>query len=152
MNFEIKSQEEVSREFLKNNIVDFNTACGFISSLPYKRNKNKNNLLLGIFKMDAEYNSKIENTLIRYKLDYIPEAHNYLKINNEYFDFTLPNAKYEDIKSKLLQEIEIEFNQINSEKVSIHKEFLQNWVTENSEYGIEEIWKIREECIIDLQN
>ena len=101
MNFEIKSQEEVSREFLKNNIVDFNTACGFISSLPYKRNKNKNNLLcvfdektgtcstkhavlrklaiennrhevkliLGIFKMDAEYNSKIENTLIRYKLD-----------------------------------------------------------------------------------
>lgn len=184
MNFKIESEGKVSQEFLKNSIFDFNSACNFIASLPYKRNEDKNNLLcvfiekvgtcstkhailrklaiennrnevkliLGIFKMDAEYNSKIEKTLKKYNIDYIPEAHNYLKINNKYFDFTLPNAKYDDVKSKLLEEKEIEFDQINSEKIFLHKKFLENWIEKNSTYDLEEVWKIREQCIHDLQN
>ncbi len=45
-------------------------------------------LILGIFKMDSEYTFKIKNTLQKFNLNYIPEAHNYLKIEDEYFDFT----------------------------------------------------------------
>lgn len=37
-------------------------------------------LILGIFKMDAGYTGKIKNTLEKFNLEYIPEAHNYLKI------------------------------------------------------------------------
>ena len=95
MNFEIKNNGVVSNEFLKLGIQDFKSACKFISLLPYKRNKNKENILcvfednagtcstkhsvlrklalennkpeikliLGIFKMDANYAPKIQKTL-----------------------------------------------------------------------------------------
>lgn len=123
-----------------------------LRKLAIENNRSEVKLILGIFKMDAEYNSKIEKTLKKYELVYIPEAHNYLKINNEYFDFTLPNSKYDHLKSKLLEEKEIEFDQINSEKIFLHKRFLENWIDKNSTYNLDEIWKIREECIKDLQN
>ena len=109
-------------------------------------------LMLGIFKMDEAYAPKIKQTLSTYNLEYIPEAHNYLKIDNEYFDFTRSDSQYSDFKAEILVETEIEFNQINSKKIEIHRNFLQNWLTQNSTYNVEEIWKIREMCIKNLQN
>lgn len=109
-------------------------------------------LMLGIFKMDSVYAPKIKHTLDTYNLKYIPEAHNYLKIDSDYLDFTKPNSKYSDFKSKILEEREIEFNQINSEKIQLHQDFLRKWIIENNDYSLEEIWKIREICIKDLQN
>lgn len=52
--------------------------------------------------MDAEYTQKIKSTLEKFNLNYIPEAHNYLNIDNEYFDFTKPNSNYAEFKYKLL--------------------------------------------------
>ena len=184
MNFEIENNGEVSNEFLKLGILDFKSACKFISLLPYKRNKNKDSLLcifedkagtcstkhstlrklalennrteikliLGIFKMDANYAPKIQKTLKLNNLEYIPEAHNYLKIGNQYLDFTNENSSYSEIENLLLNEIEIEFNEINQKKIEIHKEFLTNWIKDRDQYTIEQIWKIREDCISDLQN
>lgn len=173
----------ISDEFLIRNISDFDSACRYISELPYKRNADKNNikcifdelggtcstkhavlrklalendhpevkLILGIFKMDAEYTSKIKNTLEKYHLDYIPEAHNYLKIENEYFDFTKPDSDYKQFQNKILIEKEIEYNQIGEQKISFHKEFLRNWIVEeNIPFDLNKIWSIREECIADL--
>ena len=109
-------------------------------------------LILGIFKMDAEYTKKIKNTLEKFNLNYIPEAHNYLKIEDEYYDFTKPNSDYDQFKSKLLIEKEIEYNEIIDEKIAFHKDFLKKWLTEESiSYNLDEIWNIREQCIIDLQ-
>ncbi len=109
-------------------------------------------LILGIFKMDSEYAFKIKNTLQKFNLNYIPEAHNYLKIEDEYFDFTKPDSHYKQFKNKLLIEKEIEYNEITSVKVSFHKDFLMRWIAEeNILYNLDEIWKIREQCIKDLQ-
>ncbi|WP_084292219.1 hypothetical protein [Pedobacter nyackensis] len=184
MNFEIKYNGKVSKEFLNLGINDFKSACKFVSRLPYKRNKNKKDILcifrdragtcstkhsilrklalennqlevkliLGIFKMDKEYAPKIENTLNENELDYIPEAHNYLRIGNEYLDFTRPNSNYSDFQNKLLEEHEIEFDQINEEKIRIHQTFLKEWIENNLVLDLESIWKIREKCISDLQN
>lgn len=109
-------------------------------------------LILGIFKMDSEYTFKIKNTLQKFNLNYIPEAHNYLKIEDEYFDFTKPDSHYNQVKNKLLIEKEIECDEITSVKVSFHKDFLMRWIAEeNIPYSLDEIWKIREQCIKDLQ-
>lgn len=184
-NFAInKNKGIISEEFLNKNILDFHSACKYVSELPYKRNSDKNNikcifddlggtcstkhaalrkltlenhqsnvkLILGIFKMDAEYTFKIKNTLDKFSLNYIPEAHNYLKIDDEYFDFTKPNSEYLQFKNKLLVEKEIEYNEIMVEKISFHKKFLKKWISdENLSYSLDEIWEIREQCIKDLQ-
>ncbi|WP_228462889.1 hypothetical protein [Chryseobacterium caseinilyticum] len=109
-------------------------------------------LILGIFKMDTEYTWKIKNTLEKFNLNYIPEAHNYLKIDDEYFDFTKPGSDYLQFKSKLLIEREIEFDEILDEKISFHKDFLKKWIADqNIHCSLDEIWNIREQCIKDLQ-
>ena len=109
-------------------------------------------LMLGIFKMDSEYTFKIKNTLQKFKLNYIPEAHNYLTIEEEYFDFTKPDSHYNQFKNKLLIEKEIEYYEITSEKVAFHKGYLKKWIAEeNIPYNLDEIWDIREQCIKDLQ-
>ncbi|MBB6372366.1 hypothetical protein [Chryseobacterium shigense] len=109
-------------------------------------------LMLGIFKMDSKYAPSIKKTLDQYRLAYIPEAHNYLKIGNHYYDFTKPGSGYNDFKSNLLSETEIEHDQITLEKITFHREFLRNWLdNERIGYNLEEIWSVREKCIEDLQ-
>lgn len=134
---------------------DFGGTCSTkhatLRKLALENNSEKIKLMLGIFKMDSNYAPKIKSTLYKHNLRYIPEAHNYLKIGNEYFDFTQPNAKYSDFKSKIIVETEIEFDEIASKKVEIHRNFLQEWIKENNGYSLEEIWEIREKCIQDLQ-
>lgn len=185
MNFQIENNGIVSEKFRTLNIYNFESACKFISELPYKRNQNKDNitcifddnggtcstkhaalrklalensqtgvaLILGIFNMDAAYSSLIKGTLENYKLASIPEAHMYLKIGNEYYDFTRPNASYKDFENKIFIEKTIEYNQVNVYKISIHRAFLENWIIENDiKYSLEELWNIREKCIEDLQS
>lgn len=110
-------------------------------------------LILGIFKMDANYSSLIKDTLLRHNLECIPEAHNYLKIDGKYVDFTKPGARDEHFRNKILIEKEIEYNQINQDKITFHKNFLNNWIqTQKTPFTLEELWAIREQCIADLQN
>lgn len=110
-------------------------------------------LILGIFKMNSEYTPKIKNTIDTNHLSYIPEAHNYLKIQNTYFDFTRVNASYTDFQHLLLDELEIEFDEIATKKVQLHQNYLRQWIIENQyDLSLTDIWKIREQCIADLQN
>ncbi|AFR36604.1 hypothetical protein [Riemerella anatipestifer] len=185
MNFKINKGYLISDEFLKIGVEDFYGACLFVSSLDYKRNKNKTDiscifydnggtcstkhavlrklaiengreeikLMLGIFKMDANYALRIKEVLEKNKLNYIPEAHNYLKINDNCLDFTLENSDYSEVKNRLVFEIEIEYNQINDYRINIHKNFLKEWIkAEGLDYSLDEVWKIREECIQALQD
>jgi thiol-disulfide isomerase/thioredoxin len=109
-------------------------------------------LVIGIFKMNAENTSEISKTLEKYNLEFIPEAHNYLKYRNQIFDFTKVDAKPSDFENDLMEELEIFPNQISSYKVDFHKKHLQNWLDKNPEipFDLEEIWAIREQCIQDL--
>lgn len=109
-------------------------------------------LTLGIFKMSADNTPKVGNTLSKNNLKYIPEAHNYLKYENEVFDFTKQNSSSADFINDLLFETEIQPNEINQSKIQIHKNFLINWLHKNNNinYTLDELWKIREQCIQDL--
>jgi len=180
-NFNINSDEEISRLFKQNHCSDFFSASEFVRNLPYRRNLNKDNLatvftencgtcstkhallkklagennqpdfklILGIFRMNGENTPKIKSVLKNYDLEYIPEAHNYLKFKNQILDFTKKNSSENDFINDLLEEIEIEPHQINQFKIKFHRNYLKNWLAENPQipFSLEELWKIREECI-----
>lgn len=185
-NFDIEPIGEISKEFLKRNILTFHQATKYIQNLSYGRNPNKDDLktiftdnkgtcstkhavlkqlanengfdgiklTLGIFKMSEENTPKVGNTLSKKHLKYIPEAHNYLKYENDFFDFTNRNSLPVNFMNDLLFETEIQPNEINQPKTQIHKNFLINWLNENNDinYSLDELWEIREQCIQDLSN
>ncbi len=118
---------------------------------------NKNNipnvqLFIGIYKMN-EQNTNIEKILSEHKIDFILEAHCYLKIDQKIVDVTSKNSNFDKIRADLIQEIEIEPFQVSDFKIDYHQIFIRNWLIETkSNFTFDEIWKIREICIEKLSN
>lgn len=110
-------------------------------------------LMLGIFMMNSDNTKKIAKVLLKYGLKEIPEAHNYLRINDEILDFTRKGSSPEDFLNDLVEEIEIESDQITTFKIIFHKNFIKNYLSQNPQipYTEVEFWNIREECIAALQ-
>ncbi len=108
-------------------------------------------LMLGIFKMNAKNTPQIAEILSKNNLDYIPEAHNYLKFKDKNFDFTKSSSKPTNFEFDLLEELEISPHQITEFKVNYHKNYLTNWLQniENKYLNIDfnALWIIREQCI-----
>ncbi len=108
-------------------------------------------LYIGIFKMSDVNTPKLGDLLSKNAIDYIPEAHCYLKINGVLLDVTNSESFYDKIKEEILEEIEIIPEQVSDFKVDYHKAFLKKWIEEtNQNYTFDEIWNIREECIQKL--
>jgi hypothetical protein len=108
-------------------------------------------LFIGIFKMNEANTPKLGNLLSNNNIEYIPEAHCYLKINQVPVDVTTVDSFYDKIKQDIIEEIEISPNQVSDFKVEYHKAFLKKWINEtNQNNTFEEIWKIREKCILKL--
>ena len=108
-------------------------------------------LIIGIFKMDGNNIPKINEILVKNDIDYIPEAHCYLKINGIPNDFTVEDSLYPKIENDILNEIEIEPYQVADFKVDYHKDFLKKWIADtNQSKNFEEFWMIREKCIEKL--
>ena len=108
-------------------------------------------LYIGIFKMNEVNTPKLGDLLSNNKIEYIPEAHCYLKINQVPVDVTTVDSFYDKIKYDIVEEIEITPNQVSDFKVTYHKAFLKNWIKEtNQNNTFEEIWEIREQCISKL--
>lgn len=109
-------------------------------------------LITGLFRMNAINTPKISETLKRYNLDYIPEAHNYLKWRNQILDFTNKTSKPADFENELIEETEIIPTQIADFKVAYHRKYLQNWLDKQTTINLtlDELWTIREQCISAL--
>lgn len=108
-------------------------------------------LYIGIFKMNEENTSKIYPLLSENKINYIPEAHCYLKIDGIPVDVTTSESLYDKIKDDILEEIEIEPYQVSEFKVDYHKDFTKKWIVESNEIKtFDDLWKIRESCIEKL--
>jgi hypothetical protein len=108
-------------------------------------------LFIGIFKMNEANTPKLGNLLSNNNIEYIPEAHCYLKINQVPVDITTVDSFYDKIKQDIIEEIEITPNQVSDFKVEYHKAFLKKWINETNQNNIfEEIWDIREQCILKL--
>jgi hypothetical protein len=110
-------------------------------------------LILGMYRMDHLNTPKIGNTILENGLEYIPEAHCYLKLNNQRIDITSNNSDIENLIDDIIEEIEIKPEQVNKFKVDYHKQYLHNWINENEiEMGFDKIWEIREQCIKKLES
>lgn len=108
-------------------------------------------LILGLYKMHSLNTPKTKNILAKNFLDYIPEAHCYLKIDNVRVDFTSNNACFEKIKKDIICEQEITPQQVSFYKVNYHKKFLKQWLIENKlALNFEQLWYVREQCILSL--
>ena len=128
------------------------TKHALLKTLAEENNQADFKLILGIFRMNGENTPKIKLVLENHNLEYIPEAHNYLKFKNQILDFTKKTSSENDFINDLLEAIEIEPHQINQFKIEFHKNYLKNWLIENPQipYSLDELWKIREECIKTL--
>lgn len=109
-------------------------------------------LIVGLFKMNEKNTPEVDKTLKTHELEYIPEAHCYLRYKNQILDYTKQSSSPDDFISDLLEEIEIEPHLITDYKVNYHQEYLKSWLTSNAhiQKSLDEIWKIREQCIQDL--
>ena len=111
------------------------------------------NLLLGMYRMTQLNTPKIGTELIKNSIEYIPEAHCYLKINGIRTDLTTKNSEFKHIEKDLIQEIDIQPQQVIDFKVAYHKAFIKNWLKDtNSKFNFEQIWHIREKCIENLSS
>lgn len=109
-------------------------------------------LILGMYKMNHLNTPKIRDLISRNGLKHIPEAHCYLKLNNQRIDITNSNSDIENLRNDIIDEMEIEPEQVNTFKVEYHKNYLQKWIEqENIKLSFDEIWLIREECIKQLE-
>lgn len=129
------------------------TKHAVLRKLALENNHPEVELVLGIFKMDAEYAPAIKSTLVQAGLDYIIEGHTYLKYNGDFYDYTTSTSNYDLFKDKVLEELIYEYNQIGDYKIGLHKMAIEKWLAENpnTTYTLADIWKIREQCIADLQ-
>ncbi len=118
-------------------------------------------LTIGIYRMNAENTAgnnlekaaKIKNILEKSGLNYIPEAHTYLKYNEQIFDFTsLFSNNNQRFLGDLIVEKTVFPQDLFKEKVPFHKDFLEKWIAQNNvQLSVDQIWDIRENCIAVLQ-
>lgn len=124
----------------------------FLKKVADQNNFDNVKLILGMYRMNNLNTPKIGNIILERGLEYIPEAHCYLKLNNQRIDITNNNADIENLIGDIIEEIEIEPEQVNAFKVDYHKKYLQNWINENEiKINLDKIWEIREKCIMKLQ-
>ncbi|MEJ6791233.1 MAG: hypothetical protein QNK89_00440 [Lacinutrix sp.] len=99
-----------------------------------------------------EANTKgVENVLKEYSLKYLPEAHTYLKVNGTILDITRNTISGVSFENTILFETEIQPEEIGTFKIKTHKDYLKQWLlNNNSNYSFNEIWNIRELCILAL--
>lgn len=110
-------------------------------------------LVLCIFKMTAQNCPPIAEILKDYSLEYIPEAHCFLKMEGRNYDITFPNSDSLKIENDLIECQNIEPEQIGDYKLNYHKAFLIKWLVDSKmEMTFKEIWEIREACIKRLSN
>lgn len=107
-------------------------------------------LICGIYKMNAVNTPAVATTLLLHQLEYIPEAHNYLKYKNQIFDFTKTEAI--NFADDLIEEVVIVPSQIGEYKVKYHQQVLQKWLDNHPHipYTLPELWTIREQCIQEI--
>ena len=134
-------------------------ACGTCSTkhaalaqLAIENGFNDLKLIIGIYQMKEANTCGVGSVLEQYNLEYIPEAHVYLKFENQRIDITRTVESEVSAFDVLLLEKEIQPEQIGKFKVDLHRAFLKEWrKKEQLDISLEELWEIREACIHALE-
>lgn len=129
------------------------TKHGLLKQLAIENDITDLQLMIGIVKMNASNTPQIKQRLINAQLEFIPEAHCYLKYNGHVLDYTKPNFKLNPTGDTLLTEIEIMPKQISDYKVQYHQTFIEDWLLSHPQinYTLSSLWELREQCIRDLE-
>ena len=103
--------------------------------------------------MNGVNTPEVGEVLLKYHLPHIPEAHCFLLWKDIRLDFS--GEKFPLIfREKLLHEQSILPTEISSKKAELHKEFLRKWLAEEAgnypKITPEDLWAVREECIVAL--
>ncbi|MGB1309274.1 MAG: hypothetical protein ACPG6B_10210 [Oceanihabitans sp.] len=127
------------------------TKHAFLKQLAIENEAEKIKLFIGIYKM-CEANTKgVGKILNKYNLEYIPEAHTYLKFTNAIYDFTNNTKNKSSFSDSILLEREITPSQTTGFKVLLHKKYIKKWIlTNNIPVSFTDLWSIREACIVAL--
>lgn len=105
-------------------------------------------LFMGIYRMNGKNTPGVRQELAKSELEYIPEAHCYLKQDDLIIDCTTANSTSNSFVNDLIEEQEIQPFQVFDYKVEYHKMFLKNWLqSADLSLDLEGLWKIRERCI-----
>jgi len=111
-------------------------------------------LTLGVYEMTERNTPGVGPVLDRYGLEAIPEAHCYVVWQGERIDITRPVNAPEAI-TRFLYEERVCPKNIAPYKMRIHRQCLNEWKerggTSAVQYSLEELWRIREECIAALE-
>ncbi|MFK7749998.1 MAG: hypothetical protein AB8B65_16510 [Kordia sp.] len=127
------------------------TKHAFLKQLAVESQQETVQLFIGIYQMNEINTKGVGSVLNQYQLNYIPEAHTYLKINGNILDITRTTKNEASFEESLLLEQEILPHQIAEYKVQWHQNFLKQWILEEQlPYSFEEVWKIREACILAI--
>jgi hypothetical protein len=105
-------------------------------------------LVMCIFNMSEKNTPKLSPQLTNNHLDFIPEAHCYIRHNGKAIDLTTSNSAFQQIEKDILKEEFIDIDQLNEYKVNFHQAYLKNWIAEeNNSLNFNDLWSLREECI-----
>lgn len=111
-------------------------------------------LILGIYEMRETNTPGVGLILRKHRLATLPEAHCYLRFRGCRVDVTREfDAHPLETISPFLHEEDITPEQIGDYKARLHRGFLGRWIAETGIAGgrdLDEIWRIREECIAAL--
>ena len=108
-------------------------------------------LILGMYRMSEKNTPGIGNVLTENSIEFIPEAHCYLKVDGKRTDITTAESSFSQLEEDIIQELEIYPEQVSKYKVEYHKKFIKRWLKDtNSKFEFEQIWRIREKCIQNL--
>lgn len=108
-------------------------------------------LILCMYKMNANNTGKVGAVLAEFDIDYLPEAHCYICFNSKPIDVTTMTSSFSSIQNDILEEQTIQPEQVIKHKIDYHKDFLKKWGEDNHpNKSFEELWAIREKCILAL--
>ncbi|GAB5401026.1 MAG: hypothetical protein Aureis2KO_26110 [Aureisphaera sp.] len=125
----------------------------FLKSVASENHLEEVQLFLGMYKMNPYNTPGIGAVLKASILDFIPEAHCYLKVHGIRKDLTSPRSNINIIENALMEELEISPGQVVGFKVDYHKDYIKNWIKEEQiALSFAEVWNLRELCIEHLSN
>jgi hypothetical protein len=111
-------------------------------------------LVLGMYEMDERNTPGIGPILKRHQLTTLPEAHCYLRSGEIRIDVTREiGTDSAEAIAQFLHEEDIAPEQIGEYKTTLHRLFLARWIAEGGTAGgrdLDEMWRVREECIAAL--
>ena len=108
-------------------------------------------LTIGIYDMTDANTPGVGRILAAHGLTRLPEAHCHLKYAGHRVDITRSGISAQ-APIVFQEEWTIEPDQIGEHKVALHRRYLRDWLREHREprLSLEQIWRIRESCILAL--